>query len=258
MSNWLHNLPVIWMVIVVFGFTYALAAVIYGVVMALAVGERARSFKIVSSGMISPLCVIFGLFVAFMAAQVWNDGAQANAAIDREASALRAIVILAGSFPGDPETRLRGLIRDYITETTTQEWPMMAQNTATLRITPRPLAEALQTTLALSPSNPGQQIAQREIATALESALDARRYRIIISRSQVNWVKWSCLFLQAACALLAIAMVHSDNRLASAITMGLFATGVAASVFLIASHDRPFTGDISVGPEPLLQVIPEL
>src|SRR5215468_10725344 len=116
MSNWLHNLPVVWMAIVVFGFTYVMAVVIYGVVMALAVGERARSFKIVSAGMISPLGIIFGLFVAFTAAQVWNDNAQANAAVDREASALRAIVILAGTFPGDPEARLRGLIRDYITE----------------------------------------------------------------------------------------------------------------------------------------------
>ena len=134
---------------------------------------------------------------------------------------------------------------------------MMAQNTATLRITPRPLAEALQTTLALSPSNPGQQIAQREIATALESALDARRQRIIVSQSQVNLVKWSCLFVQAVCALLAIAMVHSDNRLASTITLGVFATGVAASILLILSHDRPFMGEISVRPDPLLQVMPK-
>lgn len=77
-----------------------------------------------------------------------------------------------------------------------------------------------------------------------------------ISRSQVNWVKWSSLYLQAACALLAIAMVLSDNQLASAITMGLFATGVAASVLLIAAYDRPFIGEISVRPTPLLQVMP--
>jgi hypothetical protein len=56
--------------------------------------------------------------------------------------------------------------------------------------------------------------------------------------------------------LLVIAAVHCDNRLASAIAMGLFATGVAASVLLIAAHDRPFTGQISVGPEPLLQIMP--
>jgi hypothetical protein len=70
-------------------------------------------------------------------------------------------------------------------------------------------------------------------------------------------VKWSCLCLQIVCALLATAMVHSDNRLTSAITMGIFATGVAASVLLIAAHDRPFIGQISVGPEPLLQTMPE-
>jgi hypothetical protein len=51
-------------------------------------------------------------------------------------------------------------------------------------------------------------------------------------------------------------MVHSDSRGASAITMGLFATGVAASVLLIAAYDRPFIGEISVGPDPLLQVLP--
>jgi hypothetical protein len=69
-------------------------------------------------------------------------------------------------------------------------------------------------------------------------------------------VKWLCLILQAGCALVAIAMVHSANRLASTITLAIFATGVAASILLIASYDRPFTGDISVRPGPLHQVRP--
>ncbi len=135
---------------------------------------------------------------------------------------------------------------------------MMARHTATLTITPQPLAEALQLTLALNPSSRGQETAQREIATTLETALDARRQRIIVSLSQVNLVKWSCLFVQAVCMLVAIAMVHSDNRRTAAIAMALFATGVAVSALLIAVHDRPFTGEISVGPDPLLQVLPEI
>jgi len=87
--------------------------------------------------------------------------------------------------------------------------------------------------------------------------LDARRQRILISQSQVNLVKWSLLFMQALCALVATAMVHSDNRLASIIAMGIFATGVAASMLLILAHDRPFTGEISIKPDPLLQVMPQ-
>jgi len=35
-----------------------------------------------------------------------------------------------------------------------------------------------------------------------------------------------------------------------------FTTGIAASVLLIAAHDRPFIGQISIGPEPLLQIMP--
>jgi hypothetical protein len=64
-------------------------------------------------------------------------------------------------------------------------------------------------------------------------------------------------YVQAACALIAIAFVHSDNRLTSIIGMLLFATGVATAVLLIAAHDRPFIGEISVSPDPLLQVMPQ-
>ena len=53
-------------------------------------------------------------------------------------------------------------------------------------------------------------------------------------------------------------MVHSDNRVTSAITLGLFGVGVAASLLLILAHDRPFTGELAVSPDPLLQVMPPL
>jgi hypothetical protein len=225
--------------------------------MVLATGERARAFKAVSPGILSPLGVLFAILVAFTAVQVWNDNDRANEVVDREASALRGVVVLAASFPGEPQARLRALIRRHIEVAATQEWPMMAHRTATMNITPRHLAEALQLTLALTPSGQGQQIAQHEIATELGAALDARRLRILISRAQVNFAKWSCLFAEAFCVMLAIALIQSDNLLTAAITMGLFATGVAASAVMILSHDRPFIGQLSVGPDPLLQIMSE-
>jgi hypothetical protein len=258
MSDWLHNLPVLWMSLLVFGFTYLVTAAIYVAVSIFAVGERARSFKAISPGLLSPLGIIFALFVAFTASQVWTDTEKAKAEIDREASALRTVVMLANAFLREAEAQLRGLIRRYIADAATQEWSMMANRTANLRAIPGVLAEALQATLALMPNSDGQKTAQREMATALETAFDARRQRIIISQSQVNLLKWLCLFLQAVCALVAIAMVHSDNRLASIIALGIFATGVAASMLLILAHDRPFTGEISIRPDALLQVMPEI
>ena len=46
-----------------------------------------------------------------------------------------------------------------------------------------------------------------------------------------------------------------DNRLTCAIALTLFATGIALSLLLIAAYSRPFTGEISVGPKLLKQVI---
>ena len=93
--------------------------------------------------------------------------------------------------------------------------PHMAHRAITLTKAPSALSEALQFTLSLQPSGAGQQIAQREITSALQNAMDARRQRLLLSQSQVTGIKWFCLYLQAVCALIAIALVHSDNRLAS-------------------------------------------
>lgn len=255
MGDWLANLPIPWMVLVVFGATYLVAAGVYLVVVFLAVGERLRAFKGVSAGMLPPLGIVFGLFVAFTASQVWTDSDRASAAVNREAGALSSIVFLSASFPGEPEAHLRDLIRRHIQESSEAEWPLMARSTGALRITPHALAEALQYTLALTPRSPGQITAQHEIATALESAVDARRQRIIVSQSHVNGVKWACLLLQAACTLVAIAMVHCDNRLTCTIALATFATGVAVSVVLITAHERPFKS--SVGPDLLKRVMPQ-
>lgn len=257
MNYWLHNLPLPWMTMVVFGFTYLTSAAIYAGVATLAVGERVKSFKALSPGMLSPLGILFGLLVAFTAAGVWGDNDRANAAVSREVSALRTVIVFAASFPGEPETRLRGLIRAHIEEVATVEWPMMARRAASFRETPRPLVEALQVVLSLNAATPGLQIAQREMVGALETALDGRRQRILVSLAGVTSIKWACLYLEALCTLLAIALVHCDNRLASVLAMGLFATGVAASVLLITAFDRPFTGRLSVKPDALLQIMPD-
>jgi hypothetical protein len=257
MNDWLHSLTLFWMAFVVFVATYLIAAAICVVVTVLADARWVGAFKGIAAGLLSPLGTLFALFVVFTAAQVWSDTDRAKTAVIREASALRTVVILAARFPGEPNADLRRLVRSHIEDAASQEWPMMAQHTVTLSAIPQHLAEAVQVALALTPTDPGQRIAQRGIYAALENALDARRQRIIVSLSQVNLAKWSCLLVQAICMLVAIAMIHSDNRGALALSTVLFASGVAVSIYLILAHDRPFAGEISISPAPLVQVIPE-
>ena len=256
MSDWLLNLPVLWMAVVVFAATYLLAASIYWVVTRLAVNDRARAFKALSPGMLPPLGILFALLVGFIAVEVWNNFDKAKAAVASEASALRAVVVLAGTFPEEQKTRIYALIDRHIEEADEQR---MAGDGATssdpLEFAAKALIEALHDTLTLKPADDSQRIAQPEMVKAIQTALDARRQRIVVSQSTVGRVKWAGILLQGLCTLIAIAMVHSDNRLTCAIAMTLFATGIALSLLLIAAYSRPFTGEISVRPDLLKQVI---
>lgn len=133
----------------------------------------------------------------------------------------------------------------------------MAKQQASLKVVTPELSDALRLALSLAPQNEGQTVARNEMVRELVNAMDSRRERINFSQSTVNWVKWLCMFAQAVCTLVAIAIIQSDNRAAAAIAIGIFATGIAVSGLLIASHDRPFSGDIHVKPDVLLQVRPD-
>jgi hypothetical protein len=250
MNNSFLNLSLPWMAVAIFSVTYLVTGSIYLVVRRLAVNERAKDFKAFSPGMLPPLGILFALLVGFIAVEVWGNFDKAKAAVATEASALRAVILLAGAFPEDRK-RIYPLINSHINEAVNKEWPAMAQQKMTLAALPTALIEALHDTLELKPADDSQRAAQSEMVKELHSALDARRQRIVISESALGTVKWLAILLQGFCTLIAIALVHSDNRVASIISLTLFATGVALSVLLIAAYSRPFT---SIGPELLKQV----
>src|SRR5262249_3353837 len=150
---------------------------------------------------------------------------------------------------------IHALINRHIELAVNQEWPEMAHHRATLSPLPTALIGALHDALAMKPADQSERSAQPEMIRALNTALDARRQRIVISEAAVGAVKWVGILLQGLCTLIAIAMVHSDNRRACAMSLTLFATGVALSVLLIAAYSQPFMGEISVRPELLKQVI---
>ena len=162
-TGWLQDLPLAGLALTVFAATFLATALIYIVVMVLAVGARGAAFKAFSPGMLPPMGLLFALLVGFLAAQVWSDAGQAQEAVNREASALRSVVLLVHAFPGEPETRMNALVRRHIRDAAAVEWPAMAHRRATLSVVSAPLAQGLQLAVGLTPRTEGQKAAQREI-----------------------------------------------------------------------------------------------
>jgi Protein of unknown function (DUF4239) len=257
MSDWLHNLPVAWIAVVVLGAVALLVAAIYVIAMRLAVGGRGDAMRSVSPGLLPPLGIVFALIVGFLAAGVWGDTGKATDAVSAEASALRAVVLLSDQLPAGTATRMRLLVRRHIEDAVQREWPAMQKQDASLAAVPVPLVQAQNLALAFRPRDPGQADAQRELVASLQKALDARRQRIIVSESRVNAVKWVGLLALATVMLIAIACVHSANRRSALLAMSLFATAVVVVVVMLVAQDEPFTGHLGQKPDLLEQVIPQ-
>lgn len=258
MSAWLSNLPIWQMAFVIFAGTFCVAGAVHVLVMRLAEGPRAAAFKALSPGMLPPLGIIFGLLVGFIAVQVWNDFDRAKSSVASEAGALRNVILLASNLSPEEDAQLRSLVAGHIEKSVKEEWGSMSEQRATLTMPPALLIQALQSTLVYKPATDQERLAQSAIASSLQNALEARRQRIIVSQSSVSSVKWVGLLVQALVTLIAIAIVHSANRSASAIALTLFSIGTAVSVLMIAAYNRPFTGEISVGPDLLQQVVPNV
>jgi hypothetical protein len=230
---------------------------IYGAVTRVAVGERARAFKALSPGMLPSMGLVFGLIVGFHVAGLWSELGEARNAVNREASSLRSADLVAGaSFPGPTKARIDALIGRHIHDTVAREWPVMARGDATLKVVPAPLADALRVALEIEPHGENEVTAQRELVSSLQGALDARRQLIILSGSTVNWLRWTGVIALAFLTLLTIGLAHSENRMTTAIAMGLFASAVAVTLVMIAAQDRPFSGEFGVKPDVLLHALP--
>jgi|SRR5215831_2490939 len=255
--EWLFHLRVIWMSAIVLGAFAVVAIVIHGIVARLARRGYAPVFKGISPVMLTPLAVIFGLIIGFLSAQVWSDGQVAHAMVVHEAGALRQLDLLSASFPGDAGKNVRALVRRHIQQAVSEEWPAMAQEAAVLPPVSSVDTELLQLVVGLHAQGEAERTAQREMMTALRTVVDARSERILISVKKVDWVKWAVVLVLALLILVTIAMIHCDNAGTTRVAMSLFVVAAAASVVLIASHNRPFTGALSVGPDLLVQVMPK-
>ena len=257
MMDWLYALPVIWMTAIVVIGIGAVSVLIYVVVLRFAERGWTPAFKAISPVMLTPLAVVFGLIVGFLCAQVWSDGERANGAVIREADALRGVTLFARGFPGPTEARIDEFVRRHIRDAVDKEWPAMARQQSALPPMTEADIGAVEFILALKPEGEAQATTQREMVASLRNAFDARRERLVISRAKINGVKWTVVLLLGTLVLVTIALVHSDNRATAGLAMGLFATAMAACVVLIASHNQPFTGEISVSPNLLRQVMPK-
>jgi hypothetical protein len=253
--GWVESQSAAMIALLTFGASYLLVGVIFIGAVALSRLAISTDLKATTPVMLTPLSVIAGLLIAFLAARVWNNLDHANSYVAQESSAIRDAIALSHALPPDTGAALRRSIGAYLHFVQSDEWPTMAASQARLGGTPPGLNEALQAMLAFNPATRSQELEQQQIIKAMERTLEARRYRILLSQAVISPVQWLVIFVLDILLLVTLAMVHIDRRKTVAVNMTILASAIAACLVLLMVHDRPFAaGGFTLEPSALRQI----
>lgn len=245
-----HHTSVI--ALTLFAFWYGLAAIILLIVGMVEERSARTHLKPTTPSMLTPLSLVAGLLIVFLASRVWTNLDHANAYVANEASALREAVMLADALPTAVRTEVKNRVTGYLTFVDSRDWPAMAKGKASLHDLPPDLPQAIAALLAFSPQSAGQKIAQRRAVVAIEQALEARRSRILLSEAAIGPIQWVAVFVLCALVLVTIAIIHVDTRITSAINLFIFATAIAVCLLILMVNDRPYApGGNTVTPHAL-------
>ena len=252
---WLETQQTFVIALVVFAFCYLLAIVILIAAAVLSAHPIAGKVNATTPAMLTPLGVITGLVIAFLAARVWSNFDHAQAFVTQEASEIRTAVLLSEVLPADVRTNIRNDIKQYLQFVDAEDWPAMLRGETNIRRPPPGLPEALIASLSFDPQHAGQQTAQRDIAHAIEQALRARRNRILLSEASISPPQWIVILVLDALILLTIAMLHVGRHATTAVSLFIFSTAIGACLVILMINDRPFnTGGVIVERAPLHEV----
>jgi hypothetical protein len=241
----------------VFTFIYVLGAAVFCLATILSRRSVGQDLKAVVPVTLTPLGVILGLLIAFLAARVWTNLDHAVAYVGQEAGALRETLLLADALPPEVRTGVRQAIQRHLRRIESEEWPAMASRQATLQSIAVELADAMAEVISFAPREANQRLAQERALVAIEQALSARRNRILLSQAEIEPIQWTLIIVLATLILVTIALIHIDKRMAMAISMFIFSTAVAACLVLLMVYDRPFgAGGYTVTPAVLRAVMP--
>lgn len=249
---WIESQQTLVIALIVFAFCYLLAALVLFGLTVLSRSPIAGALHVTTPAMLTPLAVILGLVIAFLATRVWGNVDHAQAYVVEEASGIREAILISSVLPSDTRDAVRTEIGNYLRFVDQVDWPAMLRGQEGLRQTPSGLPEALTILLSFVPQQPGQQLAQSHAVTAIEQVLQARRKRILLSEAVISPPQWIVIIVLDALVLLTIGTVHAGRYTTAAVNMAIFSTAVASCVVLLMINDRPFsTGGIVIQPTAL-------
>jgi hypothetical protein len=193
--------------------------------------------------------VILGLLLVFLSSRVWTNVDRGGLAAVQEATAVQELRRAADDLPPAVADPIRNGTRAYLEWVRQADWPRMMSGNGSLRLRLPGLADATKSLADYNATTSGQRDVQEIALAAIGKVRDARRARILQSRSFIGRGQWLVVLVLYLHVLLLIATIHLKRRVSMAVALWMFSSAFAICFVLLLVYDRPFrSGGLTVSP----------
>lgn len=202
-----------------------------------------------NAGVVAPfsnlLALLFGLFVAFLANDIFIHAEHARASIAREADAVRVILNISDGL-GERGRTLRQQVADLGKVSTGEDWRSEQQIAAADAQSLKMLREVMFGELAAT-----DVFVRHAIEAEIKDIRGARRERIAVAHSRTSALKWIAAFILGVLTQMAVVVVHLGKPRPAILSVTLFGFGMAFILWIVLERHDPFEGAYPVTLEPV-------
>lgn len=200
--------------------------------------------------------VLFSLFAAMLASDIWQHHHEANMALISETSAIAGMISTSAHLDNTDRLRLITSINNYTTAVLTKEWPAMATGDHSGIESASPELRQLSfVSIEIASQKPLPKLFETRIQQPLDAIRTARLQRLSLAHDSISAAKWRATMLFGILVLVTVGVVHLRRPRAMVIALAISATCIFFTILMLANNRSPYSGISAIRPQMLEDLI---
>ena len=220
---------------------------------------RGRASRAVPStlppGFVTAVVLPISLVISLLVNDIWRKYSDAQDTVVAEASTVADAVRAIHRLPADPYSELNGLMYAYVHGDVVQDW--RTYQTRRVPIETRSALNEMEFRVARLLQSPQIDLPARATLAVLASDLTdldkLRKKRTQLSAGRLDNSRWAVLCVLLLTGLTVLVEVVYGQRKNYFVSVGLFVMGYGTLVYMLVTHDRPFSGETIVSYHPIAE-----
>lgn len=211
----------------------------------------------VEPAIIGAVGLLFGLFAAFLANDIWARNQLAENAVVQEGDAIRTLARYAEGMSPKYNAQMRDALVDYVKTVIERDWPKMAEGSRSKELLGRVRTISAMIVTGDIGKTVGPAIQGRMI-DAYTQMRDNRQARVQLAESRKLTIKWYALIIFGLLTQIAVSIVHVNRPVAHFTAQLIFSAAFAACLAILMVNEFPFSQMNPISPDPLQKAMESL